>query len=367
MIPFASPMLMVGAASGLPLVTGTTLDPDDTHANIALSGGNLIATRANTADSHTYSYAKVGKSSGKWRFQVTINTGPTVPEIIIGLVGGFQYVRTSTYFGLSDGISYVSDGRIVQNNVTVTSGYGTFTSGDVIDILVDATNSKMWVAKNGTIQGGGNPDSGTGGITISIPKCFVPAVGLYKYPSQVTCNFGTTAFTNTIPTASTFGGWSNAQAANRDTYRCALINIRSVGYFGHSFAEIATSVASLGTNQLSGGTATAQYTYASDVAAQGIDGNSATKWTGQTTGSQNQGPCWYKVDLAAHSSRLSRYLRIQGSQGGGGNELQAPTLFDVFFSHDGSAWSKGGNGRTVSAYAGTTPGAIKEIALPDLT
>jgi hypothetical protein len=88
----------------------------------------------------------------------------------------------------------------------VSSSLGTWTAGDILQIAVDADNTKMWLGKNNTwydSSGGttGNPSTGANATSTT------SMVGLYPfsncYQNNATWNFGQRAFSYTAPTGFT--------------------------------------------------------------------------------------------------------------------------------------------------------------------
>lgn len=358
MIPFVTSLFLTTAltAPTAPVV-GTWLDPADTASSITLSNNLLTATKDSTVGAANV-VARHGKTTGKWRFS-TVFTGSGV-EYSIG-VGGVLWNR-STYPGASGSQSFawVNDGRRVYNNTTAGS-ISSYTAGDILDVYVDADAKLVWFAKNGTIQGGGNPETGTGGSSIAaMTKAIYPLAYLYKDLCSVTFNF---AGPFTYNPSSIFSGWSTSTASSCDSFRSVMVNHRSNGYFAHAFAELSVATTSLGTNLISGGIATSTSTIL-DAASQGIDANTATFWSARTTTNQNQGNIQYTVDMGSLATRNARFLSIRARSGTGGEALQAPTLFDVYFSADNVSYDKGDYGVTVPAWiADAALGQRQEIAL----
>lgn len=124
------------------------------------------------------------------------NAGKFYYEFKIVNVGGGAWGGISTA-GSSDQWYYVSTGAIRQNSDPGVSA-SSFTSGDTISFAVDTTNGLIYFAKNGTWQAGGNPSSGTGGLSIAASSWFP------FFSSQnsaiATANFGAAAFSYSIPT-----------------------------------------------------------------------------------------------------------------------------------------------------------------------
>mgnify|MGYP003114654474 CR=1 FL=1 len=76
--------------------------------------------------------------------------------------------------------SYFQDGSLYKDGSTTSSWGSTFTTGDIIQIAIDADNDAVYYGKNNTWQNSGDPTSGaskTGAARTSIPKNVLPAVG----------------------------------------------------------------------------------------------------------------------------------------------------------------------------------------------
>ena len=95
-------------------------------------------------------------------------------------------------------------GGYIYNGATIiSSSLGAFSSGDVMQIAVDVTNTKMWLGKNNVwynSSGGttGNPSTGAD------PTFTTSMVGLFPiseaYANAVHVNFGQQPWTYTPPT-----------------------------------------------------------------------------------------------------------------------------------------------------------------------
>ena len=339
----------------------TSIDPNDVGAGITLSNSNRTVLKTAT-NSVTHCLAKHGKTSGKWRFQVTVDTLPmSGGELGVGCVGPL-YSRGSYQGADSQGGGMVSDGRQGTNGGFSASGLGAWAAGNIIDVYVDVDNRKIWFGKNGTIAG--DPTAGTGGVTMgSLVRGMFPNLYMHGGNGQLTANFAGPFSHNLHPT---YQAWSDAQTCDRDTFRAAMMYIRSPGYFAQAFAEFIISATSGGSNVLASATATARANLSGHPPSYVFDANSTTDWQDTVNGGQNQGPSWIAGDIGAHAARAARYLSVQARAGSGGEQLQAPTLFDLYFSSDAASWEKGAIGLTFSAFAGSTPGIIKELAIPAL-
>jgi hypothetical protein len=189
----------------------TTWNPADKGANIALSGGNLIASNSTTgSDSNVRTIAS--QSSGKWYVEITAsasgtlngNFGLGVANSTAGLTtfpGG--NVNSTAFFIAGSGWFY---------NSAATGTSSTFTNSDIVSIALDLTNTKVWMRVNGgTWQGsasGGDPALNTSGQPLQVasgPYFFIadtrPTAGTVSW----TANFGATSFTYAVPSGFTAG------------------------------------------------------------------------------------------------------------------------------------------------------------------
>ena len=154
----------------------------------------------------------------------TGNTGKYYAEFYLSATPGFAYVgyypsnesAIMTKVWVPSGnktwltsnlASYAQTGTLFKDGNTSTSSWGsTFTTGDIIQIAIDADNDAVYYGKNNTWQNSGDPTSGaskTGAARTSIPKNVFPAVGHANGSGTVTwkANFGQD---------STFGGTISA-------------------------------------------------------------------------------------------------------------------------------------------------------------
>jgi hypothetical protein len=126
--------------------SGATWNPSDKSADIALSGGNLIAARASGAGSAGVR-ATVGKTTSG-SFKVTIDNIGT---------GGCQVglanltFPTNDFGGNTNSIGYLHDGRIFFNGASLQTGLASYTTGDQIQCDFDGTNASF--KKNGAAVG----------------------------------------------------------------------------------------------------------------------------------------------------------------------------------------------------------------------
>lgn len=182
-----------------------TWNPSDKGANITLSGGNLVATAATSANAVR---ATISNSAGKWYWEckVTANvTNAFTPGFgtaamsLTAQVGG-----SAISFGIENDGSTIRTGGPVLANAAGTS----FAVNDVINFAIDLDAGQAWLGKNGTWTASGNPAAGTNPwVTFTANLVLFPAWSGNVNTESCTANFGTTAFASTPPTG--FNAWTN--------------------------------------------------------------------------------------------------------------------------------------------------------------
>ena len=202
----------------------TTLDSGNTNANITLSNGNLTATLS-TADSNWHaSRSTTSKSSGKWYFEVTVNTtnnsGGQTP-INVGVCNSTFPVTTSgsgNYMGgdgSSNSMGYTSDGVAYRHAGSIGSAsiYSAVmhTNSNVVGVALDMDNgilcfvdvtNNIWYEPLDITTGNGS------GIT-GWPVALYAGISLSTLSNAaVTINFGGSAFSGTVPLD--FAAWDAA-------------------------------------------------------------------------------------------------------------------------------------------------------------
>jgi hypothetical protein len=195
--------------SGISVTSGTTFDQmlDTPTLNYAvmnpldLSGtaatfqwANLQVTRSGA--SQAQAYCSIQMSSGKWYCEMT--AGADVASLSPGIIVGTANAAANRYLGQdSFTYGYDPDGRKV-NSGTYTAYGNTWTAGDIIGIILDADNGKLYFSKNGTVQNSGDPVAGTN-------AAFTGLTGPYRFSASLEnggigdFNFGQRAFSYTPP------------------------------------------------------------------------------------------------------------------------------------------------------------------------
>ncbi|MCP4538682.1 MAG: hypothetical protein GY832_16225 [Chloroflexi bacterium] len=169
--------------------------------NVTLSNGNL------TAHSITNWHAvagTIGVTSGKWYWEVTI--GGTPGNIEIGVVDNPQDhdIKTITNILDTHGMSYETNTGKTYDHSTSPVAYGSArAAGHVVGVALDADDGKLWFSEQGVYPNSGDPAAGANAATITVPtngEVLVPAVAMNTGTSDVTANFGQSAFAYTPPT-----------------------------------------------------------------------------------------------------------------------------------------------------------------------
>jgi hypothetical protein len=145
----------------------------------------------------------IGMSTGKWYWEITLNTVSANVSPTFGYVNqAFNTATAGTTYpgsGANDGCVRRDNGQAFQNNTSTSyTGAAGFSAGDVAMVAFDADAKKMWVGKNGTWYNSGAPASGTGNIPLTITgTTFFPAFNTYGDSWSV--NFGARSFAYTAP------------------------------------------------------------------------------------------------------------------------------------------------------------------------
>ena len=196
-------------SSGISVTSGVTFDQmtDTPTLNYSvmspldLSGtaatfqwGNLQVTRSGASLAQAYS--SIWPSSGKWYCEMT--AGADVTNLSPGIITGSVNAGANRYLG-QDAFTYAYDvGGQKVNNGSYTAYGNSWTAGDVIGIIIDADNGKLYFSKNGTVQNSGDPVAGTN-------AAFTGLTGPYRFAVDVEnggicdVNFGQRAFAYTPP------------------------------------------------------------------------------------------------------------------------------------------------------------------------
>jgi hypothetical protein len=186
-----------------------TWNPDDKDAGIDLSNGNLTCS---SNDLFTNSVrATDGVSSGKWYWEITYTQEDLVGTSYLGIANGSAAMSQLCGWNANSWGYSETDGKIYFNS----SGYDygdTYSTDDVIGIALDMDSGKVWFAKNGVWQGGGDPETGAGEAFSGLTGTMYPCAAPHRTDDVFTANFGATGFAYPAPAGfdtltSWFSGW----------------------------------------------------------------------------------------------------------------------------------------------------------------
>jgi hypothetical protein len=152
----------------LPTIANGNLDVGPNN-----SGGNVLGT--------------VAISSGKWYWEITVNT---VGTALIGAASIEAALTTNQPGYIANSAAYLRDGR-VKNNGSDVGTYASYTTGDVIGVALNMDVGAISFYKNNTLI-----------VTISsnISGTWIPAVADYSATgSVIAANFGQRPFAYTAP------------------------------------------------------------------------------------------------------------------------------------------------------------------------
>ena len=166
-------------------ITYATLNPADKEANVSLSWGNLTASYGWSTWWNVRS--TIGKSSGKWYWEITIGT-----------LGSSQmmWIATSwatlTNYPWSDalGYGYFTNNGNKYNNGAGVAYWATYTTGDKIGVALDMDTWTLTFYKNWVSQG--TAYTGLSGT-------FYAILWLNASGSTSSVNFGASAFSYSVP------------------------------------------------------------------------------------------------------------------------------------------------------------------------
>lgn len=173
-------------------VAGTTYatwNPSDKGGGVVLSNANLTASISTTPTDGGCVRSTIGKSSGKWYWEITANS---TQYTTVAVMNGTDSVASGTFPGAGPGgYMYYGLSGTKYNNGASTS-YGTsFGTTIVIGVKLDMTAGTIEFLRSNVSQGvaftglTGTMYAATGNYSISANLC--------------TANFGATAFTYSVP------------------------------------------------------------------------------------------------------------------------------------------------------------------------
>jgi hypothetical protein len=177
-----------------------TWNPSDKGTGVTLSNGNLTAVTVVGAWPPPSVRATASKSAGRWYYEIAT----AVTNNSVGWVGWMSAdASIDSYVGVDvNGWGWLSP-NIWHNGQILIGGSGYVTGGDVIMVAADLTSGNMWVGRNGTWHGSGNPATSTNPAITGVTGTLFPAVSPTDsgtVAEALTANFSTASFVYTPPT-----------------------------------------------------------------------------------------------------------------------------------------------------------------------
>ena len=160
-----------------------------TEGNLKIAGDTTAASGTNARWNGTF-----GASSGKWYYEVYIDSGNTNQNIGIS----YENSATGTTMGnLGGDYQYTANGQKRNNNSSSSFG-DAWDTGDYIGVAYDLDANKIWFSVDGSWQASGNPAGGSNEcFALTADKIYRPAGRFYS--STGSFNFGQRAFKYAAP------------------------------------------------------------------------------------------------------------------------------------------------------------------------
>lgn len=171
----------------------------DKNASITLSNSDRDATGGSIVSVRSL----LGRSSGKYYFEITMLTGSG--SHVVGFAdGSFSLAQYPGNSASSAG--HTSGGNFVNTWTKAQSGTITLAANDVVGFAIDLTAGKAWVAKNNSWQLTGDPAAGTNEWVSGITGTIYPAAAPSGNSSRI--HTKNTELTYTPPSG--FSNWAAA-------------------------------------------------------------------------------------------------------------------------------------------------------------
>lgn len=157
-----------------------------------LANGNLDLTASSPM---TRANSTIAVSSGKWYYEIRLNTAGTNSSAGIG-----QNFVTNSYPGY-DALSYsfeIDNARIANNDVLTSYG-SACTAGDTFMCAIDLDNNKIFFGKNGTWFNSSNPVTGASPAFSITAGTYCAIARPYGGSAAISANFGQRPFAYTAP------------------------------------------------------------------------------------------------------------------------------------------------------------------------
>jgi hypothetical protein len=175
-------------------VTYATWNPSDKNAGVTLSGGDLTTTRASGTVAGVR--ATLGKSSGKWYFEIKCISSTGVFDVFVGLANLSASLTALPGFADANGWAIALDGGDYYHSgfVGLVNGGAGFTAAanDVFGFAWDAGANTLSIYRNNTLL---TPSP----LFSTLTGTLYPILAVQTNTVVLTANFGASALTYTPP------------------------------------------------------------------------------------------------------------------------------------------------------------------------
>ena len=164
-------------------------------------GNNQITTGG--SNKYTWNNSTLAMTTGKYYAEFKWISGGS--DILFGITDKFTRSSTGELGNYDKQYAYRTNGTVRNNNGDLGGWSGsTWTTGDVVGVLLDMDNHKLYFSKNGVIQ---NSSTGISISTSPEDGCYYFSSCAYDDNSCVLqANFGNGVFGNTALTGTTYNG-----------------------------------------------------------------------------------------------------------------------------------------------------------------
>lgn len=242
------------AAPGVRGTLPATFFPIDVGGDFTITNGNRTVERTAVGNKETNARGAIGKSSGKWYWEMVLDVRNTaacgifVFDFLYNYMGNRSPSNSELSLGLANNNA---NGGLWHNGVALTTQPQT-ADGDIIQWAMDADTQQIWMKRSTDANWNGNalanPATGVGGVSFAMlglgpyyPQAFVRTQG-----GKVTSRFAAAEMTGSIPSgflpldqtpalsapsAFTAGLWTLADAVSGGDL---TVNILTLPYNGGS-------------------------------------------------------------------------------------------------------------------------------------
>tara|TARA_R100001460_G_scaffold36344_2_gene69713 strand:- start:1712 stop:3031 length:1320 start_codon:yes stop_codon:yes gene_type:complete len=190
------------------------------HSSMVLANGNTTGTTANAYGNNVSNsfFSTLGMSSGKWYAEFKYVSSSTNDGCYIGV--GYDLSKNIQGSGanaynfcqsIPEGYGYAPQGNVESNGIS--SGYSTYTIGDIIGVAIDCDNNTLNFYKNNASAGNQ--------ISIAANKeyFFAFSDGTGGNTFTMSANFGNGFFGTTAITGNSGNGYAGADGKSKFNYQ----------------------------------------------------------------------------------------------------------------------------------------------------